>query len=66
MAVGREFLAVCDELWQWGATVSEGMAAELEYAKKLGIPIKVYNTFGIPYEAWGSVLYGEEYDAAFR
>ena len=66
MAAGRAFLAVCDEVWQWGKTITAGMAAELEYAKELDIPIKVYNTLGIPYEAWGSVLYGEEYDAAFR
>ena len=55
MAIGREFLSVCDEVWQWGATVSEGMAAELAYANKLGIPIKVYNSIGIPRERWNDV-----------
>jgi hypothetical protein len=47
MAAGREFLAVCDEVWQWGATVSEGMASELALAAKLGIPVKVFNSIGI-------------------
>ena len=45
----------CDEVWQWGKTITEGMAAELARAKELGIPIKVYNTLGIPYEQWNSV-----------
>ena len=54
-AAGLAFLAVCDEVWQWGKTVTEGMAAELARAKELGIPIKVYNTLGIPYEQWNSV-----------
>jgi hypothetical protein len=57
MAIGRELLAMCDEVWQWGKTVTEGMAAELAYAKKLGIPIKVFNTIGIPYEQWNSVRF---------
>ena len=52
MEAGREFLAMCDEVWQWGATVSEGMAMELSYAEELGIPIKVFNSIGIPREAW--------------
>lgn len=52
MAAGREFLAVCDEVWQWGATITEGMAAELAYAVELGIPIKVFNSIGIPRERW--------------
>lgn len=41
MKIGQEFLKICDEVWQWGATVSAGMAAELALAKELGIPIKV-------------------------
>ena len=52
MEIGREFLKICDAVWQWGATVSKGMAAELALAKELGIPIKVFNSIGIPYEQW--------------
>ncbi|GHU35468.1 hypothetical protein FACS1894105_04250 [Clostridia bacterium] len=62
MAVGQTFLEVCDEVWQWGKTVTEGMAAELAYAEKLGKPIKVFNTIGIPYEQWNSVKYADNPD----
>jgi len=59
MAIGREFLKMCDEVWQWGKTVTEGMAEELAYAKELGKPIIVYNTLGIPYEQWNSVRFAD-------
>lgn len=49
---GMAWLADCDEVWQWGATVSEGMAQELALAKELGIPIKIFNSIGIPKERW--------------
>lgn len=62
MAAGREFLAVCDEVWQWGATVTEGMATELAYAEELGIPIKVFNSIGIPYADWNSVKFANNPD----
>ena len=68
MAVGRAFLAVCDEVWQWGATVSAGMAAELDLAKELGIPIKVFNSIGVPRDQWNSVKFAgvPEYEEACR
>lgn len=59
MAIGREFLKMCDEVWQWGKTVTEGMAEELAYAKKLGKPIKVFNTHGIPYAQWNTVRFAD-------
>lgn len=59
MAAGLAFLAVCDEIWQWGKTITEGMAIELACAKELGIPVKVYNTLGIPYEQWNSVKFAD-------
>ena len=40
MAMGKEMLKRCDELWVFGETISEGMAAEIELAKELGIPIR--------------------------
>lgn len=49
---GLALLPVCDELWQWGATVSEGMAMEIALAKKLDIPIRIFNSLGIPKERW--------------
>ena len=60
LAIGRDFLKICDELWQWGATVSAGMAAELALAKELGIPVKVFNSAGIPYEMWNSVRFAND------
>ena len=49
---GMAWLAACDEVWQWGATVSEGMAKELALAKTLCKPIRVFNSIGIPKERW--------------
>lgn len=40
---GLAFLAECDELWQWGLSVSKGMACEIAYAKEHGIPVRVFN-----------------------
>ena len=48
----KAWIPVCDELWQWGATVSEGMAAEIALAQELGIPVRVFNSIGIPKERW--------------
>ena len=38
LALGRQLLEDCDELWVYGEP-SEGMKAEIELAKKLGIKI---------------------------
>lgn len=47
LTIGQKFLKECDEVWQWGTEISEGMAAELELARELGIPIRVFdNTCG--------------------
>ena len=43
MKIGQEFLRECDEVWQWGIEISEGMAAELEIARDLSIPIRVFD-----------------------
>lgn len=52
MEAGKAWLAACDELWQWGASVSEGMAEEITFARTLGIPVKVFNSIGIPKDRW--------------
>ena len=54
MAAGQTFLAVCDEVWQWGATVSEGMVQELAFARDRGIPIRVFNSIGTRREHWNT------------
>lgn len=41
LRLGRELLALCDEIWVYGAAnPSEGMRAEIELAGKLGIPVR--------------------------
>lgn len=39
LKLGRHVLEHCDELWQCGNRISSGMAAEIERAKQLGIPV---------------------------
>lgn len=36
--MGLQLIYVCEELWVSGDRISEGMAAEIEEAKRLGIP----------------------------
>lgn len=38
MRAGLAFLAACDEVWAYGP-VTDGMAAELAEARRLGIPV---------------------------
>ena len=64
IAAGNAWLAACDELWQWGATVSEGMAAEIRLAQELNIPVKVFNSIGIPREQWNGVKFARLAESA--
>lgn len=41
---GKILLDRCEAVWRFGGTVSTGMVAELERAKRRGIPIKHYDT----------------------
>ena len=43
MKMGLEWLKLCDEVHVYGNVISEGMAAEIEYAEKLGLPVIYYN-----------------------
>jgi len=40
LKIGLDLLARCDELIIFSKTISEGMQAEIEFAKKNGIPVK--------------------------
>ena len=40
MALGLQWLEQSDELWIFGNTVSDGMAAEIARAKELGMPVR--------------------------
>lgn len=44
MEMGLELLSVCDELWAFGETVSEGMAGEMAAAERLGLRVKQINS----------------------
>ena len=43
MGMGKEMLKRCDELWVFGDTISEGMAAEIKLAEAIGMPILYIN-----------------------
>lgn len=43
ITLGVELMKICDEVWIFGSTISNGMAFELEHARKFGIPIRVYS-----------------------
>ena len=59
--VWREFLSTCDEVWQWGKTVTEEMREVLDYSKEVGIPIRVLDNSGIPEHAWNDRELYKEY-----
>lgn len=37
--MGLELMELCDEVWVFGETISEGMRREIEYAKLIHKPI---------------------------
>lgn len=39
---GRQMLALCEEVWVVGATISSGMKGEIELATELNIPIRYF------------------------
>jgi hypothetical protein len=49
MTIGLELLKICDELWAFGDRVSEGMAAEIEIARRRRMAIRHIKSDG-PYE----------------
>lgn len=42
LALGQELLQRCDELWVFGNVVSMGMAAEIDLAQRINIPVKKF------------------------
>ena len=40
MEMGMTVLERCDELWAFGERISEGMAAEMREAERIGIPVR--------------------------
>jgi len=43
LTFGIVLLDKCDELWVFGDEISRGMAAEIEEAKNIGIPIEYFS-----------------------
>lgn len=41
--MGLDMLKLCSELWVFGKRLSSGMAAEIDEADRLGIPVKFYS-----------------------
>lgn len=40
LAMGRQLLTVCSEVWVCGGQISAGMKGEIEYALEQGVPIR--------------------------
>lgn len=41
--MGIALLKLCDELWVFGPTISEGMKTEIEAARKRGLPTRYFS-----------------------
>lgn len=46
ITLGVEQMKMCDEVWVFGSRISNGMGFELEKAKELGIPVRLYDNDG--------------------
>lgn len=46
ITLGVEQMKACDEVWLFGSRISNGMAYELEQAKELRIPVRLYDNEG--------------------
>lgn len=46
ITLGVEQMKACDEIWIFGSHISSGMAYELEQAKELRIPVRLYDNKG--------------------
>jgi hypothetical protein len=44
--MGKILLKHCDEIWVFGATISEGMKDEIAVAVQNNIPIKYFEAYG--------------------
>jgi hypothetical protein len=42
--LGVEMMQKCEQLWIFGSTISQGMAYELEKAKEMSIPVRMFDT----------------------
>ena len=43
MEMGLQLLEVCNELWVFGPIITDGMKAEIEYARKHGMKTRYFS-----------------------
>ena len=48
LTMGQELLKRCDEIWVYGPTISQGMKYEIDTAKELGKPFRLFHENGQP------------------
>ena len=48
LPLGQELLKRCDEIWVYGPTISQGMKYEIDTAKELGKPFRLFHENGQP------------------
>lgn len=48
LTMGQELLKRCDEIWVYGPTISQGMKYEIDTAKELGRPFRLFHENGQP------------------
>ena len=46
LTMGQELLKRCDEIWVYGPNISQGMKYEIETAKELGKPFRLFHENG--------------------
>lgn len=65
ISLGVEQMKQCDEFWMYGTHISEGMAYELEQARKFGIPFRLYDADGNRIEP-ATLMIDDRADAEYR
>lgn len=48
LTMGQKLLKRCDEIWVYGPTISQGMKYEIDTAKELGKPFRLFHENGQP------------------
>lgn len=43
MQMNKVFLGRCDQLWVFGNKITDGMAAEITWARQMGMPIRFFD-----------------------
>lgn len=65
ITLGVEQMRDCDEMWVYGTHISEGMAFEIQKARELRIPVRLYDHDGNRMEA-DTLMIDGRVDAEYR